>query len=185
MAAASGIFSSLSPRQKWLSIGTAGIALTAAVALLVSKHRTASKLRGSAAASPVPSIISTIPAQPLAARSYVSAISPLAATKPGQHKTSIMQWNGLADWLTSEESFPNAIPAALPWSTRAPLLLQQITAVQPDICALEECDHFEDWFMPQLAKHGYQGIFMKKVTKQHTNQFLTRRYRFRSLSSIQ
>ena len=71
--------------------------------------------------------------------------------------------NVLADYLCDTKSFPHAIPTALPWSQRAPLHIQQITSLQPDLCALEEVDHYDDWFRPELTKHGYDSVFIKKI----------------------
>jgi len=34
--------------------------------------------------------------------------------------------------------------------------------VSPDILALEECDHFSDWFHPHLGEDGFDGIFYPK-----------------------
>jgi len=44
-------------------------------------------------------------------------------------------------------------------------LISVILAHLPDVIALEECDHFSDWFQPKLEKEGYEGIFYPKPYK--------------------
>ena len=38
----------------------------------------------------------------------------------------------------------------------------QILRVDPDVLAVEECDHFSDFFLPALAKLGFHGVFAPK-----------------------
>ena len=51
------------------------------------------------------------------------------------------------------------------WEARRERLLEEIFrhhGPEPDVIALEEVDHFDDWFRPQLQKRGYRGFFLKK-----------------------
>lgn len=72
----------------------------------------------------------------------------------------VMQWNTLADSLALD--FPKAPQQALDWSFRAPLILSEISNVDPLILCAQEVDHFEDFLLPELDKLGYSGIFTKK-----------------------
>eukprot|EP00668_Euglena_longa_P016568 GGOE01020841.1.p1 GENE.GGOE01020841.1~~GGOE01020841.1.p1 ORF type:complete len:368 (+),score=66.29 GGOE01020841.1:131-1105(+) len=48
------------------------------------------------------------------------------------------------------------------WTRRKWLLLDEILRFSPDIIAMEEVDHFPDFFCPALAKEGYDGLFRPK-----------------------
>ena len=91
---------------------------------------------------------------------------------------TLLTFNTLADSLCNADSFPHAsCPAGLDWSLRRHLLLDELTGANrcseasppPDILCLQECDHFADWFQPQLALRGFtrgghfQGKFASPV----------------------
>ena len=59
-------------------------------------------------------------------------------------------------------SFVKCPKAALQWLHRGPLIVEEIVRAGADIVCLEEVDHFEDFFKPQLVLHGYEGIFFPK-----------------------
>eukprot|EP00754_Rhynchopus_humris_P001023 Rhum_TRINITY_DN10644_c0_g1::Rhum_TRINITY_DN10644_c0_g1_i1::g.39450::m.39450/K18764/CCRN4L; nocturnin len=90
----------------------------------------------------------------------------------------VMQFNMLAEGLSAracdtppfeaeKESTSGgftAVPDAVcDWSVRRYLLLEKILAVDADVVALEECDHFHDFFLPLLSLHGYKGVFVEKA----------------------
>lgn len=52
--------------------------------------------------------------------------------------------------------------AALKWSYRGPLLVQEILRSGADLLCLEEVDHYKDFFEPELARHGFEGVFFPK-----------------------
>ena len=60
------------------------------------------------------------------------------------------------------ENFIRCPPKALQWSKRKLRSLQGILTHDPDIIALEEVDHFEDYFLPSLRELGYEGLFTAK-----------------------
>ena len=62
----------------------------------------------------------------------------------------------------AHDSFIECPASALKWEYRGPLLLQEILRSNADILCLEEVDHYQDFFEPQLAKHGYEGTFFPK-----------------------
>ena len=49
------------------------------------------------------------------------------------------------------------------WGRRRWRLLEEVARWAPDVVALEECDHFGDFFEPALAKLGYAGAFVPKA----------------------
>jgi nocturnin len=78
-------------------------------------------------------------------------------------KLRVMQWNALADGLAT--SFINCTPEMLSWNFRRSLALENCLQEDPDILCLEECDHFEDWFLPHLSAAGYDGEFVAKTNE--------------------
>ena len=74
---------------------------------------------------------------------------------------SLLQFNTLADALS--DSFPLVDGNVLKWEHRRTLLVEQILKAAPDVVCMEEVDHFDDWFAPRLAVHGYTGVFFPKA----------------------
>ena len=80
----------------------------------------------------------------------------------------MVQFSVLADGLSGRDTklggFDSAPKDSLKWEARRERLLEEIFrhGPEPDVIALEEVDHFDDWFMPQLQKRGYRGFFLKK-----------------------
>eukprot|EP00850_Spirogloea_muscicola_P014439 SM000103S09531 [mRNA] locus=s103:412815:416468:- [translate_table: standard] len=75
----------------------------------------------------------------------------------------VVQWNVLADGLAQDGDFVRAPPAALAWSHRAPRLLALLLHAAPDLACLQELNHFDDFFSPELARQGYAGLFLPKA----------------------
>ena len=90
--------------------------------------------------------------------------SATTATATLTRSVTVMQWNTLADSLCGPEQFPSTAPCALRWTTRAPLLVQHVRDLDPDVVALQEVDaiHYRELFVPALAASGYGGVFQKK-----------------------
>jgi len=80
----------------------------------------------------------------------------------------VAQFNVLADGLSGMDvnkgGFCMSSPVCLAWEHRRQKLVDEIMrhGVQPDIVALQEVDHFHDWFEPVLGRMGYDGIFLPK-----------------------
>lgn len=94
-----------------------------------------------------------------------------AASLPPPPPFTILQMNLLADSLCDSRSFPHTAAAALEWPTRKQLLLEELVgsnrshgdaSAVPQIICVQECDHFEDFFQPQLALRGYRHAFYRK-----------------------
>mmetsp|Transcript_21583 Transcript_21583/g.50804 ORF Transcript_21583/g.50804 Transcript_21583/m.50804 type:complete len:336 (+) Transcript_21583:3-1010(+) len=82
-------------------------------------------------------------------------------------EVSVVQFNILAHGLSCKESdwggFDQVPTDWLDFDVRKQRLLEHILDTNGDIVCLEECDHFSDWFAPQLEECGYTGTFLKKV----------------------
>mmetsp|Transcript_17523 Transcript_17523/g.52712 ORF Transcript_17523/g.52712 Transcript_17523/m.52712 type:complete len:626 (-) Transcript_17523:269-2146(-) len=76
----------------------------------------------------------------------------------------VMNWNVLADLYATESVYPYCEKWALSWSWRKHLILKELKSMAADIITLQEVqkDAFDDWFRPQLAEAGYEGIFQQK-----------------------
>eukprot|EP01031_Cornospumella_fuschlensis_P035924 gene35924-43572_t len=78
----------------------------------------------------------------------------------------VLQFNVLADGLSGLRedlgAFSRAKRDFLTWSYRKARILHEITQYNPDIITLQECDHFHDFFSPELNTHGYTGFFSPK-----------------------
>jgi len=88
----------------------------------------------------------------------------------GRKSVTLLQFNILAEWL-SVNDFPEKSRTVIDWNFRKNNLISIILEHSPDIITLEECDHFYDWFKPELAKAGYEGIFQPKRDKDGTAVF--------------
>eukprot|EP00850_Spirogloea_muscicola_P019702 SM000197S05445 [mRNA] locus=s197:32558:36489:+ [translate_table: standard] len=82
---------------------------------------------------------------------------------PAGLRLRVVQWNVLADGLAQDGDFVRAPPAALAWSHRAPRLLALLLHAAPDLACLQELNHFDDFFSPELARQGYAGLFLPKA----------------------
>lgn len=76
----------------------------------------------------------------------------------------VMNWNILADLYTNEAQYPYCEKWALSWSWRKHLILKELKSMTADIITLQEVqkDAFEEWFRPELAEAGYEGVFAHK-----------------------
>lgn len=69
----------------------------------------------------------------------------------------VLQWNTLADQLS--EAFPHVDPRCVLWTNRRRMLIDEIIRCNPNVITLEEVDHFDDWFLPELRRYGYRGHY--------------------------
>lgn len=76
----------------------------------------------------------------------------------------VMNWNVLADLYATESVYPYCEKWALSWNWRKHLILKELKSMAADIITLQEVqkDAYDDWFRPQLAEAGYEGIFQQK-----------------------
>jgi endonuclease/exonuclease/phosphatase family metal-dependent hydrolase len=75
---------------------------------------------------------------------------------------SVLQWNILADHLAGASptlgGFDNVTPQMLDWATRKAKIIATIQDYDPEVIALQECDHFDE-----IAKElHYTGYFAMK-----------------------
>jgi len=76
----------------------------------------------------------------------------------------VMNWNVLADLYATESVYPYCEKWALSWSWRKHLIMKELKSMAADIITLQEVqkDAFDDWFKPQLAEAGYEGVYQQK-----------------------
>eukprot|EP00811_Abedinium_folium_P005046 NODE_14647_length_1095_cov_7.121901.p1 GENE.NODE_14647_length_1095_cov_7.121901~~NODE_14647_length_1095_cov_7.121901.p1 ORF type:complete len:251 (-),score=80.11 NODE_14647_length_1095_cov_7.121901:284-1036(-) len=79
----------------------------------------------------------------------------------------IAQFNILADGLSGKDvnggGFTATPCAALEWMHRRQRLVEELTRFGlPSVIALQEVDHFHDWFRGVLGELGYSGSFAPK-----------------------
>lgn len=76
----------------------------------------------------------------------------------------VMNWNILADLYCTEAMYPYAEKWTLSWSWRKHLILKELKSMAADIITLQEVqkDAYDDWFKPQLAEAGYEGVYQQK-----------------------
>lgn len=81
-------------------------------------------------------------------------------------KLRILQFNMLADGLSGLRNdlgaFSRAKKDAMMWESRKIRLLHEMLQYEPDVITLQECDHYYDFFLPQLSARGYDGFFAPK-----------------------
>jgi len=85
----------------------------------------------------------------------------ITVDKQIQHTIRILHFNVLADQLAVD--FMDTTPEHLCWETRSKRLLDVIREQDPDILSLVECDHYNDFWVPELGKMGF--ISHTHVTK--------------------
>lgn len=78
----------------------------------------------------------------------------------------VLQFNMLADGLFGLRqdlgAFSRTKSEDVRWVKRRSQIIYEILQYKPDIITLQECDHYYDWFLPELTKYGYDGLFAPK-----------------------
>lgn len=102
-----------------------------------------------------------------------------ATSDGGEAEFSVLQFNVLAEGLSSGPDAPTpfaatrksgyggftAVPrpeVCLDFSKRKWLLLDEMIRSEADVITLQECDHWEDFFLPKMQLFGYAGEFRAK-----------------------
>ncbi|KAL5980690.1 Carbon catabolite repressor protein 4 1 [Asimina triloba] len=85
---------------------------------------------------------------------------------------TVLSYNILADAYAASEFYGYCPSWALSWPYRRQNLLREIVDYHADILCLQEVqsDHFEEFFAPELDKHGYQALYKKKTTEVEFNK---------------
>ncbi|XP_042448754.1 carbon catabolite repressor protein 4 homolog 1-like isoform X1 [Zingiber officinale] len=80
---------------------------------------------------------------------------------------SVLSYNILSDVCATNEAYSYCPTWALSWPYRRQNLLREIIGYHADIICLQEVqnDHFEEFFAPELDKHGYQALYKKKTSE--------------------
>lgn len=105
---------------------------------------------------------------PLYPRAWISTERPLSERSKEGVQLRFVQFNVLADGLSGEDAlkggFYAAPPPSLDWRFRRINLVREIfrQGARPDIIAMEEVDHYYDWFEPMLRQLGYRGHYAAK-----------------------
>ncbi|RLN18414.1 hypothetical protein C2845_PM02G14420 [Panicum miliaceum] len=80
---------------------------------------------------------------------------------------TVLSYNILADAYATSDTYSYCPTWALSWTYRRQNLLREIIGYHADIICLQEVqlNHFEDFFAPELDKHGYQALYKKRTTE--------------------
>lgn len=112
---------------------------------------------------------STISLQMPSTRPFISLVEgndPIASTSTILDSFRILQLNMLADGLSGLRAdfgaFSRVNGEDLKWENRKVQLIYEILQYKPDCITLQECDHYYDFFLPELQAMGYDGLFAPK-----------------------
>ncbi|PFH37952.1 endonuclease/exonuclease/phosphatase family protein [Besnoitia besnoiti] len=99
------------------------------------------------------------------------ALEELSPEDAGQFNVTVMTWNVLAELYGTLDAFPHCDAYMLAWPYRRQRILDEIVAHDPDVICLQEVqsEHFEDFFLPQLARRGYNGVYKQKTMEIFTS----------------
>nr|GLL24631.1 carbon catabolite repressor protein 4 homolog 1-like [Ipomoea trifida] len=88
---------------------------------------------------------------------------------------TVLSYNILSDAYASSEIYNYCPSWALSWTYRRQNLLREIVGYRADIVCLQEVqnDHFEEFFAPELDKHGYQALYKRKTAEVFGGNFNT------------
>ncbi|CBZ52933.1 Carbon catabolite repressor protein, related [Neospora caninum Liverpool] len=103
--------------------------------------------------------------------SSASARDELRPEDAEQFNVSVMTWNVLAELYGTLDAFPHCDAYMLAWPYRRQRILDEILTHNPDVVCLQEVqsEHFEDFFLPELARHGYNGMYKQKTMEIFTS----------------
>lgn len=80
---------------------------------------------------------------------------------------TVLSYNILSDVYATNELYSYCPSWALSWPYRRQNLLREIVGYRADIVCLQEVqsDHYEEFFAPELDKHGYVGLYKRKTNE--------------------
>ncbi|XP_039130714.1 carbon catabolite repressor protein 4 homolog 1-like [Dioscorea cayenensis subsp. rotundata] len=112
-----------------------------------------------------------IPAPSPTPRRMIQVNDSQGATPSGTF--TVLSYNILADAYATNESYSYCPSWALSWPYRRQNLLREIIGYHADIVCLQEVqsDHFEEFFAPELDKHGYQALYKKNTSEVYSGNF--------------
>ncbi|PPS06645.1 hypothetical protein GOBAR_AA14002 [Gossypium barbadense] len=88
---------------------------------------------------------------------------------------TVLSYNILSDSYASNELYSYCPSWALSWPYRRQNLLREIVGYRADIVCLQEVqnDHFEEFFAPELDKHGYQALYKRETNEVYSGNIHT------------
>ncbi|KAL6141561.1 hypothetical protein ACLB2K_059849 [Fragaria x ananassa] len=88
---------------------------------------------------------------------------------------TVLSYNILSDVYATSESYSYCPSWALSWPYRRQNLLREIVGYRADIVCLQEVqsDHFDEFFAPELDKHGYQALYKRKTNEVYSGNTQT------------
>ncbi|KAJ0815683.1 putative poly(A)-specific ribonuclease [Helianthus annuus] len=88
---------------------------------------------------------------------------------------TVLSYNILSDTYATSDLYGYCPSWALSWPYRRQNLLREIVGYRADIVCLQEVqsNHFEEFFAPELDKHGYQALYKKKTTEVFNGSIMT------------
>lgn len=97
-------------------------------------------------------------------RQWTSKQSSQVQTNNPDQKVKVMCYNVLAPSYANASIYPHCPSWALDWTYRSNLILQELITFSADVICLQEVEveQFENLFVPELAKAGYEGIHQPK-----------------------
>ncbi|KAM6547864.1 hypothetical protein CsatB_019540 [Cannabis sativa] len=80
---------------------------------------------------------------------------------------TVLSYNILSDVYATSDIYSYCPSWALSWPYRRQNLLREIVGYRADIVCLQEVqnDHFDEFFSPELDKHGYQALYKRKTNE--------------------
>ncbi|KAK7244689.1 hypothetical protein RIF29_39514 [Crotalaria pallida] len=84
---------------------------------------------------------------------------------------TVLSYNILSDAYASNDLYNYCPSWALSWPYRRQNLLREIVGYRADIICLQEVqsDHYEEFFSPELDKHGYYGLYKRKTNEVYSD----------------
>ncbi|KAI3830125.1 hypothetical protein L1987_04259 [Smallanthus sonchifolius] len=88
---------------------------------------------------------------------------------------TVLSYNILSDTYATSDLYGYCPSWALSWPYRRQNLLREIVGYRADIVCLQEVqsNHFEEFFSPELDKHGYQALYKKKTAEVFNGSVMT------------
>ncbi|KAH9614207.1 hypothetical protein KSS87_019067 [Heliosperma pusillum] len=85
---------------------------------------------------------------------------------------TVLSYNILAEAYATSDTYNYCPSWALSWPYRRQNLLREIVGYKADIVCLQEVqyDHFDEFFAPELDKHGYQALYKRKTSEVEFNK---------------
>ncbi|XP_010549594.1 PREDICTED: carbon catabolite repressor protein 4 homolog 2-like isoform X2 [Tarenaya hassleriana] len=78
---------------------------------------------------------------------------------------TLLSYNILSESSADGRLYNYCPPWALSWPYRSQELLREIVGYRADVVCLQEVqsDHFDDFFRPELYKHGYEALYKRRT----------------------